>query len=166
MGDKFMKFGATLYPCDLKTRGAYANMDLAGYNYGIWRYKKDMKKYPNRLILGSETFCKDAWLFWDIAKENPPIVGDFVWAGMDYIGETGMGAPEYGDYKMTEDETQMTGGNGRIDITGKRRAEAAYTLVALEQEEGPLIGVQPVDRTDKTGAYRLVSDQSRRELGF
>lgn len=151
MGDKFMKFGATLYPCDLKTRGAYANMDLAGYNYGIWRYKKDMKKYPNRLILGSETFCKDAWLFWDIAKENPPIVGDFVWAGMDYIGETGMGAPEYGDYKMTEDETQMTGGNGRIDITGKRRAEAAYTLVALEQEEGPLIGVQPVDRTDKPG---------------
>ncbi len=148
MGDKFMKFGATLYPCDVKTRDAYANMDMAGYNYGIWRYKKDMKKYPDRLILGSETFCKDAWLFWNIAKENPAIAGDFVWAGMDYIGETGMGAPEYGDYHMDEDETQMTGGNGRIDITGKRRAEAAYTLVALEQEAGPLIGVQPVDRTD------------------
>ena len=148
MGDKFMKFGATLYPCDVKTRDAYANMDLAGYNYGIWRYKKDMKKYPERLILGSETFCKDAWLFWDIAKGNPQIIGDFVWAGMDYIGETGMGAPEYGDYHMEEEETQMTGGNGRIDITGKRRAEAAYTLVALEQERGPLIGVQPVDRTD------------------
>ena len=148
MGDKFMKFGATLYPCDVKTRDAYANMDLAGYNYGIWRYKKDMRKYPNRLILGSETFCKDACLFWDIAKDNPQIIGDFVWAGMDYIGETGMGAPEYGDYHMDADETQMTGGNGRIDITGKRRAEAAYTLVALEQEAGPLIGVQPVDRTD------------------
>ena len=149
MGDKFMKFGATLYPCDVKTRDAFANMDLAGYNYGIWRYKKDMRKYPDRLILGSETFCKDAWLFWNIAKENPPIIGDFVWAGMDYIGETGAGAFEYGDYKMAEDETQMTGGNGRIDITGKRRAEAAYTLVALEQEAGPLIGVQPVDRTDR-----------------
>ncbi len=148
MGDKFMKFGATLYPCDVKTRGAYANMDIAGYNYGIWRYKKDMKKYPDRIILGSETFCKDAWLFWDIAKENPAIIGDYVWAGMDYIGETGMGAPEYGDYRMTAEETQMTGGNGRIDITGKRRAEAAYTLVALEQVPGPLIGVQPVDRTD------------------
>ncbi len=149
MGDKFMKFGATLYPCDVKTRDAFANMDLAGYNYGIWRYKKDMRKYPDRLILGSETFCKDAWLFWNIAKENPPIIGDFVWAGMDYIGETGAGAFEYGDYKMAEDENQMTGGNGRIDITGKRRAEAAYTLVALEQEAGPLIGVQPVDRTDR-----------------
>ncbi len=148
MGDKFMKFGATLPPCDAKTRDAYANMDIAGYNYGIWRYKKDMKKYPKRIILGSETFCKDAWLFWNIAKEHPAIAGDFVWAGMDYIGETGMGAPEYGNYKMEEPETQMTGGNGRIDITGKRRAEAAYTLVALEQEEGPLIGVQPVDRDD------------------
>ena len=148
MGDKFMKFGATLYPCDVKTRGAYANMDIAGYNYGIWRYKKDMKKYPDRIILGSETFCKDAWLFWDIAKDNPAIIGDFVWPGIDYIGETGMGAPEYGNYHMEAEETQMTGGNGRIDITGKRRAEAAYTLVALEQEAGPLIGVQPVDRTD------------------
>ena len=148
MGDKFMKWGATLHGSDVKTRGAYANMDIAGYNYGIWRYKKDMKKYPDRLILGSETFCKDAWLFWNIAKHHPAIVGDFVWAGMDYIGETGMGAPEYGDYKLLEDETQMTGGNGRIDITGKPRAEAAYTRVALEQQSDPAIGVQPVDRTD------------------
>ena len=53
MGDKFMKFGATLYPCDVKTRDAYANMDIAGYNYGIWRYRKDLKKYPEPLILGS-----------------------------------------------------------------------------------------------------------------
>ena len=148
MGDKFMKFGATLHACDVKTRDAYANMNIAGYNYGIWRYRKDAKKYPDRLILGSETFCKDAWLFWQIAKEVPQVVGDFVWSGMDYIGETGMGAPEYGDYKMTELESQSTGGNGRIDLTGKPRAEAAYTRVALEQESGPYIGVCPVDRTD------------------
>ena len=148
MGDKFMKFGATLYPCDVFTRGAYANMDIAGYNYGIWRYRHDMKKYPERLILGSETFCKDAWLFWEIAQDNPQIIGDFVWAGMDYIGETGMGAPEYGDYHMDAPETQMTGGNGRIDITGSPRAEALYTRVALGQENGPLMAVQPVNRDD------------------
>ena len=148
MGDKFMKWGATLHGSDMRTRDAYANMDIAGYNYGIWRYKKDLRKYPERLILGSETFCKDEWLFWKIAKDNPRIIGDFVWSGMDYIGETGMGAPEYGDYHMDADETQMTGANGRIDITGKPRAEAAYTRVALEQQKGPAIGVQPVDRTD------------------
>ena len=151
MGDKFMKFCATLYPCDVKTRGAYANMDIAGYNYGIWRYLHDIKKYPERFILGSETFCKDAWLFWELARDHPRIIGDFVWSGMDYIGETGMGAPEYGDYKLKSPETQMTGGNGRIDITGKPRAEAAYTRVALGLENGPYIAVRPVDRDDNPG---------------
>ena len=149
MGDRFMKFGATLPPSDWKTRGAYARMDIAGYNYGIWRYKHDIKKYPRRLILGSETFCKDAWLFWKIARDNPNIIGDFVWAGIDYIGETGIGATEYRDYLLTEDESHMTGGNGRIDLLGKPRAEAAYTRVALEREMGPLIGVLPVYEDEK-----------------
>ncbi len=150
MGDWFMKFGATLPPCDWKTRDAYAAMDIAGYNYGIFRYKKDLKKYPERLILGSETFCKDAYAFWEIAKGNPRIVGDFVWAGMDYIGETGDGCAEYSDYKFDDEPCRrMTGGNGRIDLLGKPRAEAAYTRVAFEREAGPYIAVVPVYQTEK-----------------
>ena len=150
MGDWFMKTGATLPPCDWKTRGAYANMDIAGYNYGIFRYKHDLKKYPERLILGSETFCKDAYKFWELAKRNPRIVGDFVWAGMDYIGETGDGCAEYSDYKFDDEPCRrMTGGNGRVDLLGKPRAEAAYTRVAFEQETGPYIAVTPVYQTEK-----------------
>ncbi len=148
IGDNFMKFGATLPPCDVKTRDAYANMDIAGYNYGIFRYRKDLKKYPDRLILGSETFCKDAYDFWEIARNNPRIVGDFVWTGWDYIGETGDGAAEYEDYKGGP-ATRMTGGNGRIDLNGKPRAEAAYTRVAFEQETGPRIAVNPVYQKEK-----------------
>lgn len=149
VGDYFMKCGATLYPCDLKTRNAYANMDIAGYNYGIFRYKHDLKKYPNRLILGSETFCKDAYSFWEIAKKNKRIIGDFVWAGWDYIGEVGDGAAEYSDYKFEDPSTRMTGGNGRIDLNGKPRAEAAYTRVAFERETGPFIAVDPVYQKEK-----------------
>lgn len=149
MGDKFMKFGATLPISDAKTRDAYANMDIAGYNYGIWRYDKDSKKYPNRLILGSETFCKDAWLFWEKAKTNPQVIGDFVWAGMDYIGECGMGATEYDGYTPPEEETHMTGHNGRVDLIGRQRTEAAYTLVAFEIEKAPRIGVWPMKETGK-----------------
>ena len=147
-GDNFMKFGATLPPCDVKTRDAYANMDVAGYNYGLWRYRKDLKKYPQRLILGSETFCKDAYDFWEVARDNPRIVGDFVWSGMDYIGETGDGAAEYKDYKGGP-ATRMTGGNGRIDLCGKPKAEAAFTRVALEREVGPCIAVEPVYEDEK-----------------
>lgn len=149
VGDYFMKCGATLYPCDLRTKDAYANMDIAGYNYGIFRYKHDLKKYPNRLILGSETFCKDAYSFWEIAKKNKRIIGDFVWAGWDYIGEVGDGAAEYSDYKFEDPATRMTGGNGRIDLNGKSRAEAAYTRVAFERETGPFIAVDPVYQKEK-----------------
>ena len=51
MGAGFMKTGAALYGGDVHTRDAYANMDIAGYNYGEKRYRKDLKKYPDRLIL-------------------------------------------------------------------------------------------------------------------
>ncbi len=150
MGDWFMKTGATLPPCDWKTRDAFANMDIAGYNYGLFRYKKDLRKYPKRLIVGSETFCKDAYAFWELAKKHPRILGDFVWAGMDYIGETGEGCAEYSDYKFDgEPCRRMTGGNGRVDLLGKPRAEAAYTRVAFEREAGPFIAVDPVYQTEK-----------------
>ena len=143
-GDYFMKCGATLYPCDLKTRDAFGNMDIAGYNYGIFRYSHDLKKYPERLILGSETFCKDAYLFYEKAKKHNRIIGDFVWAGMDYIGETGDGAAEYSDYREDNPACRMTGNNGRVDLLGKPRAEAAFTRVAFELEQGPRMAVTPV----------------------
>lgn len=81
------------------------------------------KKKP----VGSETFCKDAYAFYELAKDHPSIIGDFVWAGMDYIGEVGEGCAEYSDYNFGGEKpaTRMTGGNGRIDLLGKPRAEAA-----------------------------------------
>lgn len=149
MGSEFMKTGATLPFCDWKTRDAFANMDIAGYNYGAYRYKHDLKAYPDRLILGSETFCKDAYRFWELAKENPRLVGDFVWAGMDYLGEVGIGSWEYKDYAPRFDNGcgWISAGSGRIDLTGKPLGEALYTKVAFELEKGPRIAVCPVNHT-------------------
>ena len=149
MGADFMKFGATLYPCDLKTKDAFANMDIAGYNYGINRYIHDLKKYPNRMILGSETFCSDAYRFWELTKENKRIIGDFVWAGMDYLGEVGVGSWEYKDYAPRFDwgKGWVSAGSGRIDLTGKPLAEMAYTRVAFGLQD-IAIGVIPVDNTN------------------
>ncbi len=149
LGDEFMKRGATLHGCDVKTRDAFANMDIAGYNYGIYRYRHDLKKYPDRLILGSETFCNDAYKFYELAKENPRIIGDFVWAGMDYLGEVMVGSWEYADYAKTFDGGLgwVSAGSGRVDLTGKLLCEALYTRVAFEKETGPRIGVRPVNHT-------------------
>lgn len=149
MGSGFMKTGATFYGCDVKTRGTFANMDIAGYNYGIKRYQHDLKKYPERLILGSETFCDDAYTFWEMAKKNPRIVGDFVWAGLDYLGEVGVGSWEYRDYapEFNHGPGWVTAGSGRIDLTGKPLAEAGYTKTAFELTNRPVIAVRPVNHT-------------------
>ena len=150
-GDNTMKIGATLHGCDVKTRDAFANMDIAGYNYGIYRYGHDLKKYPHRLILGSETFCNDAYRFKELAKKNPRLVGDFVWAGMDYLGEVAIGSWEYSDYAPRFDGGKgwVSAGSGRVDLIGNPLGEAYYTRVALEREKGPYLGVCPVNHTDE-----------------
>ena len=149
LGDEFMKRGATIPPCDWRTRDAFANMDIAGYNYGVYRYRHDLKKYPGRLILGSETFCNDAYKFRELAKLEPRLIGDFVWAGMDYLGEVGVGSWEYADYAPRFDGGLgwVTAGSGRIDLTGRPLGEALYTRVALERDRGPFIAVCPVNHT-------------------
>ncbi|HJA65735.1 MAG TPA: DUF4982 domain-containing protein [Candidatus Mediterraneibacter cottocaccae] len=146
MGSGFMKFGATLYPCDLKTKGAFAAMDVAGYNYGINRYVHDLRKYPERIIVGSETFCSDAYRFYELAKENPGLIGDFVWSGMDYLGEAGIGAWEYREYapEFSHGPGWVAAGAGRIDLTGKPLCEMKYTQVAFGQRKIAM-GVIPVN---------------------
>lgn len=148
LGADFMKTGATLPFCDWVTKDAFAAMDVAGYNYGIKRYRRDLKAYPHRLIVGSETFCSDAYKFRELAKKNPRLIGDFVWAGMDYMGEVGVGAWEYEDYAdLNIGFGWLTAGSGRLDLTGRPLGEAYYTRVALEQDAGPFIAVRPVNHT-------------------
>lgn len=160
MGADFMKFGATLPPCDWKTRGAFAVMDVAGYNYGIRRYRHDLNRYPNRVIVGSETFCSDAARFWDLAQSNPRLIGDFVWSGMDYLGEVGIGSQEYAEYAKNFDGSLgwVSAGAGRFDLTGKPLAEASYTQVAFGLK--PIaIGVVPVGlgREHSPSAWKMTN---------
>lgn len=85
--------------------------------------------------MGSETFCNDAYKFRELAKAEPRLVGDFVWAGMDYLGEVMVGSWEYEDYAKNFDGGLgwVSAGSGRIDLTGKPLGEALYTRVALER---------------------------------
>ena len=134
LGADFMKLGATLHGSDVTTRQAYARMDIAGYNYGEKRYRR------------GETFCSDAYRFWELAKENPRLLGDFVWSGIDYLGEDGIGAWEYKEYapEFEHNVGWISAGAGRIDLTGKPLGEALYTRVAFEQDSGPFLAVRPI----------------------
>ncbi|MDO9155067.1 MAG: glycoside hydrolase family 2 TIM barrel-domain containing protein [Paludibacter sp.] len=64
-----------------------AALDIAGYNYTENRYSIDHKKYPNRVIFGSENrHDLDAW---KAVTDNEYIFGQFLWTGIDYLGESG-----------------------------------------------------------------------------
>jgi len=66
-------------------------LDVAGYNYGLPIIEHDHAAYPQRVIYASETFPRDAYDYLMLAKRSPYMLGEFVWAGMDYLGEAGIG---------------------------------------------------------------------------
>ncbi len=156
-----MKYGALLHGSDVKTRDAFARFDVAGYNYGVKRCRKDVKKYPDRVIVGSEVFVEDIYEYSELAKELKGVIGSFVWTGMDYIGEVQLGAIEYREYapKFDKGVGWLTASCGSIDITGKPTAEMAYTRVCYGLEN-IAIGVLPMTKGDKahsTSAWRMTS---------
>ncbi|MBC2605246.1 sugar-binding domain-containing protein [Pelagicoccus albus] len=62
-------------------------LDVAGYNYTESRYEMDHKKYPDRVIYGSEN--RHDLAAWKAVRDNDYIFGQFLWTGFDYLGEAG-----------------------------------------------------------------------------
>ncbi|MCG6188485.1 sugar-binding domain-containing protein [Maribellus maritimus] len=62
-------------------------LDVVGYNYTENRYDTDHQKYPERILYGSEN--GHSIQAWYAVKEKPFIFGQFLWTGIDYLGEAG-----------------------------------------------------------------------------
>jgi len=62
-------------------------LDIAGYNYTESRYKEDHQRYPKRVIFGSEN--RHDLNAWKAVRDNEHIFGQFLWTGIDYLGESG-----------------------------------------------------------------------------
>lgn len=71
----------------MSNQTAYPDVvDVVGYNYSESRYAKDHAAYPDRILYGSENgMGYDAW---KAARDNEFIFGQFVWTGIDYLGES------------------------------------------------------------------------------
>lgn len=62
-------------------------LDIVGYNYTESRYALDHERYPERVIYGSEN--RHDLAAWKAVTESPYIFGQFLWTGIDYLGESG-----------------------------------------------------------------------------
>lgn len=71
---------------ELSTRTGFADvLDVSGYNYRERFYEEDHKRFPDRVIFGSENGHDPA--AWHAVRDNDYICGQFLWTGIDFLGE-------------------------------------------------------------------------------
>lgn len=123
---------------------ACAATDIAGYNYMTARYEPDGKRYPDRVIVGSETYPPEIARNWDLVEKLPYVIGDFTWTGWDYIGEAGVGIPAYnwGEGGFGASFPAQIAYSGDIDITGFRRPASYFRQIVFGLRKEPYIAVQ------------------------
>ena len=56
-----------------------------GYNYTERRYEEDHKAFPDRIFYGSEN--GSSYGAWKAVSDNDYIMGQFLWTGIEYLGE-------------------------------------------------------------------------------
>jgi beta-galactosidase len=129
-----------------KTEEAFAMLDVAGMNYGDARYAMDKELFPNRVIVGTETFPSHIDVNWKLVEEHPHVLGDFTWTGWDYLGEAGAGRITYLEGEAAPSFQGgfpwLTAWTGDIDITGYRRPVSFYRETVFGLRHLPYIAVQ------------------------
>jgi beta-galactosidase len=106
-------------------QAAYQFLDVAGYNYKLSSYERDHAKFPDRVMVGTESFPKDVDKVWALTVKSPYLIGDFVWTAMDYLGEAGIGRTGLSGEKPGEAEYPWFGaGCGDIDLIGGQRPQS------------------------------------------
>lgn len=126
--------------------GAANGLDVLGLNYASSRYDEDAAKYPDRMMVGSETMVADLPYNWEQVKKYPQLVGDFVWSAWDYLGEACIGDWTYHSYKGLP----LLAGQGMIDITGKPLASMGFMQVVWGLRTEPYIGVRPLNHANES----------------
>ncbi len=115
-------------------------LDVAGYNYMIFKHASDHERDPKRVIWQTESYPRDAFRNWAVANDFPYVVGDIVWTGLDYLGESGIGRNYYKGER--EGESWIEGGQpewhgapcGDVDITGWRKPISHYREMLWNQD--------------------------------
>ena len=121
------------------TAPAFAMSDVASYNY-LWKhYERDHGLYPERIMMSSESTATDAFINWRMANEKSYVLGDFIWTGMDYIGEVGIGNARYdkpdGGHNAVKPWPWYLSWCGDIDISGNKKPQSYYRDVVWSESD-------------------------------
>jgi beta-galactosidase len=147
--DPTRKATVAIAPNDIKKRtynvtGFNDALDVVGYNYQEQFFVDDHRKYPNRIMYASEVFPyyrssqervreyeeRNPW--YDTGN-NDFICGYFIWAGIDYLGESS-GWPSKG------------WPTGPFDISMVEKPMATF-LKAVWNDDKPVLNIAVVDQS-------------------
>ncbi|MBR5158630.1 MAG: DUF4982 domain-containing protein [Bacteroidaceae bacterium] len=123
--------------------GVYRNgfaemMDVVGQNYRVDELKAYHDAHPEKAIIGTEnTHDIQSWL---MLRDDPSLCGQFLWAGIDYLGEAA--------WPQVMWSTSLLDVTGGVKPAGLQRASwwLNYPYVAFARH------------TDNNGAGPLISD--------
>jgi beta-galactosidase len=127
-----------------------AEHDIVGYNYLIFKAENDHERVPSRMMMQTESYPRDAWSNYRMTMDHSYIFGDFVWTGLDYLGESGIGRYYYeGEVPGESWERPLYPWHaaycGDVDLTGKRKPISYYrsllwnggaTYMAVREPDG------------------------------
>lgn len=113
-------------------------LDVVGYNYQEFRYEADHKKYPNRPLYGSENGM--SLEMWEAVEKNDFVMGQFLWTGIEYIGEAGR-------------FPARSNTAGIIDLAGNRKPEF-YFRQSLWSDM-PMVFIGTTGRLNERGPVSL-----------
>jgi len=123
-----------------KTDPVFATLDVAGYNYEIARHTNDHVRLPARVIMATESYQSETFSNWSQIQAQPYLIGDFVWSGIDYLGESGIGrifSPDQPVIAHWQANFYPSHGAtcGDIDLTGWRKSISHYRSIVWDRGE-------------------------------
>lgn len=111
------------------TAPAYDILDVGGYNYLWGIYESDHEKHPERIMFGTESTPLESFDTWHQVEKNSYVIGDFLWTGMDHLGESGIGCSRYEDSSnkgFCQPWPWFINFSGDIDICGNKKPRSLY----------------------------------------
>ena len=119
----------------------FSVLDIGGYNYNLAKnYVEDHRQAPSRIMLTTESYPADAFEQWQLAKDNPFIIGEFVWTAMDYLGESGIGAWAYGTPEQAAQAGKVSAAiSNFVDQYFIAMANGVDPMAAMAQKPDPVM---------------------------
>ena len=127
---------------------AFSYLDVGGYNYELAEYGKDHEKYPERVMVGTESFPGQAYQNWEAIDRDSWVIGDFVWTGIDYLGESGIGhstirnGPGQGEFNGPYPWFESYCGD--IDLIGNKKPQSYFRDVVWRRSRVEMAVQRPL----------------------